>query len=311
MALEDRPAARREEEVAEGDRGLPVDGSGEDRAAVADGRMGVGGDRPMAPRLGELPAPGQRQREDARLGGAALHVLRRLRGARPHGELRLEFRQESERLERRPAGAAVGGMLRIGDRHAADARIAEHPGPLADDVERRFVPHPHDDPPLPRLEDILGRGQARRGEVAGEVDVGAEEQIGLEARPQLLHERPGGAEGGEQVDVGEILLEGVGQRVEAGAQIGGRGDADARRRRHRSGRLGRRHAADRGREQAGQEQADGHHGGRKRRAAARDEGARGHAPMVASRRADPAAQYHTPPRTRNVSAGSKGAVAES
>ena len=61
-------------------------------------------------------------------------------------------------------------------------------------------------------------------------DVGGEVEIGLEAAFELCQQDTRSPERGEEIEVGMLVLEGVGEGVEAGAEVGGGGDTDLRRR---------------------------------------------------------------------------------
>ena len=82
--------------------------------------------------------------------------------------------------ERRLSGPAVGGVNRIGDRDPSHRRVEQRIGAELEDVDRRLVAHPDDEPALAGLEDLPLGGEAGRRELVGIGDVGGEVEIALE-----------------------------------------------------------------------------------------------------------------------------------
>jgi hypothetical protein len=113
---------------------------------------------------------------------------------------------EAEMLEGRDSGPSIRSVDRIGDRDAAHGRVEEPVSAELEDVDRRLVAHPDDEPPLAALEDIGLGGQAGRGEIVGVGDVGREVEISLEAALELCQQDTRSPERGEEIEVGVMPL---------------------------------------------------------------------------------------------------------
>lgn len=179
-------------------------GGFEDDGRLLDGRVGVLWDADEGAGGPECGRIGQCEGDKARLSVARFGVLGRLGDVFCDGKPRLKLIVNAEMLQRLLGGQAIGRVRWVGDGDAFDARVLE--AVERDGLEWRVLAGPEDE----HSAGVGSRGGAQRcprgDELLRVAGVRGQEDVLRRAVGELLRERGGGTERGDEADSGGVLV---------------------------------------------------------------------------------------------------------
>jgi hypothetical protein len=171
----------------------------------------------------ELWGAGDGEGNEAGLGVAAGGELRGLGDVFGDDEFGFYLVGDAELGELAGGGEAVRGVEVIGDGDASDLVAGE--GVDGERLRGRVLAGPEDEDAVGVGHGLGGVGELAGDELFGVNEVGGEEDIEGGAGFDLLHERGGAAEGGDELDAGGVFV-GGGESGQDGLEVGGGGDVE-------------------------------------------------------------------------------------
>ncbi len=193
-------------------------------SSLIERRVVIRRDQPAVTRF-HVGRESERERENADLGAAGLCELRGLGDIFAVDEFGFELVIDAGVLESGNGGAAVGGVIGIGDGDFLNARIAQGGESRLGEIEMRVSRSPENDLPASIKEERIGVGETSVDQLLYVEEISGKEEIEGRTVLNLREEIATGAVADGKFLAGLLLIVG-GEIVHGELQIGGGGDVD-------------------------------------------------------------------------------------